>query len=60
MIKDNVLSALADLFTENAEAKQLKEVYYEDQYNWLKDMTESELKDYAVDFGVMTEEDELE
>ena len=60
MIKDIVLSAVADLFTENAEAKQLKEVYYEDQYNWLKDMTESELKDYAVDFGVMTEEDELE
>lgn len=60
MIKDNVLSALADLFTENADAKHLKEVYYEDQYNWLKDMTESELKDYAVDFGVMTEEDELE
>jgi hypothetical protein len=58
--RDNIIEALADHATESASQSDLIQLYFDDQEAYFKDMPLSELKEWAVDLGLMKEDEEIE
>ena len=60
MKKDDIVEALANNATEGASQKDLLEFYYDDQEAYFNELPLSELKEWAVDLGLMKEDEEIE
>ena len=60
MKKDDIVEALANNATEGASQKDLLEFYYDVQEAYFNELPLSELKEWAVDLGLMKEDEEIE